>query len=1550
MKPHRNRKNPTAALIALAMAFVMIATPILSGIAFIPAKALINTPENINDLGYLGRSVNLLRQVDVNDKSDDLLAQNHLIAVMDASDLSAFTVSKDAIAASYGQGFTSRSFASVAASLGVDLSTKASASASYCIASAKLEAGFSMGIDVSMSASTELQYTIYNYQKYLDSWTLSWDNGGIKDGALPLRESLQPSVYGALTNSLPQYTWSAADFFEAYGTHIIVSYKRGGEYTYSAIETAVKTSTSIESSSSTEASAEASVSSFGSAGFESKVSSKETLDTQTENSFRKTSTYSRGSSKGQLDATDINSVNDWGDGVDNENAQVLSSGLTLVAIWDLLPAEYSSRKAELENYYNEQIAKQSNSLLEKFVYKRVGEGDFDYSKYTAVISTASQLNAIRNDLRGNYILACDIDISQYPSWQPIGTKNNPFRGIFNGNGNTITGLSITTLDATNTDYVGLFGYNTGLIENLSVEGEISAKDSKVSYMGGIVGSNSGTVRNCHSGVVFDSELKYMQSEQSDIVVENAPTVDVNALFSNVSTLTPTTVGEIPHSISASTVIDLRGLNTTTINKKITIGAGAKALRLIGDPAKTYTGLSIFIENSQLERYLALQNVNISYTSADGAINTKSTTTTWLISEGTANSITAASTNIASAISVKNQLNIIGAAGLTISGAQGTTGTTGTTGENGSNATSISGSGSSAKSGGTGGQGKTGGVALTAQALFINMNATLILNGGVGGTGGQGGRGGNGGNGKGGGAFSYNGGNGGSGGNGGKGGTGGIGGNAFVGDEISLFNGTVILNGGKGGTGGQGGNGGNGGNGASHWGLLGSDGKRGVGGCGGNGGTGGLFGSALANSNTNISVLGTAQLVLSDNDAGAGGAGNTGGSGSNTRADGSTGAKGSVLSDQDYKNERVVLYTAIAKYTLYDGNKTYTDALNNIDKNAGETLTTALSQNEQNLINSLFAYHMVADGKIFWMGATRNGENINSWTWSDGNSFSYNYDKEQYFVDGTDEEMFTNWATNEPHSAAEKMNMAITATGLWYAISGNSTGGYIIKQRLDANSAQNTYDIVVGGIVGINNANGVVDSCWSDKGAQESKIQVTTNIDLNMVYAGISGINLGNVFNSVNSKNVNISVVFDKAPTAIATVMLYQITPENDGAVTNSKGTVTMTKPTKTGTGSLAGTTENVAPTSTSGGFEVEKAWATDRIHISSIRDIYFTQGDLLNESVVELSYVDDKGTRKNSTSYSYKYDFTKLGVTAIKITYTYDGTEQVKYIPVEVVKVKMVNAEIDLVETKTSYQYGDTFVLPIIKQTMSDGMTSNFVAEENIVYDIPNMTNYGKHTVTVRYENYVLRYEILIAQKVVESNVAQLKIQTRTTVADGEVVVRFRFANMPELKSVLLHEFTYDKDCLEIVEGTWTAEDGIIANWDQDEEMATFTFGENKLVNDYIFELKFKVKADCPVGEYTVSCAALVNSADESGYDTAVTLDVAPGGISVIDVPRGDFSDDGKIDEEDAIYLLRYTLFGGAIFDLNQSGDVNGDDLINSDDAIFLLRHSLFPDDYKLYW
>ena len=64
-------------------------------------------------------------------------------------------------------------------------------------------------------------------------------------------------------------------------------------------------------------------------------------------------------------------------------------------------------------------------------------------------------------------------------------------------------------------------------------------------------------------------------------------------------------------------------------------------------------------------------------------------------------------------------------------------------------------------------------------------------------------------------------------------------------------------------------------------------------------------------------------------------------------------------------------------------------------------------------------------------------------------------------------------------------------------------------------------------------------------------------------------------------------------------------------------------------------------------------------------------------------------------------------------------------------------------------------------------------------------------------------------------------------------------------------------------------------------------------------------------------------------------------------VIKGEIDGNGKIDSDDAIYILRNTLFA-SLYPVVVEDDVDGNGGYNSDDAIHLLRHTLFPTMYPL--
>ena len=63
--------------------------------------------------------------------------------------------------------------------------------------------------------------------------------------------------------------------------------------------------------------------------------------------------------------------------------------------------------------------------------------------------------------------------------------------------------------------------------------------------------------------------------------------------------------------------------------------------------------------------------------------------------------------------------------------------------------------------------------------------------------------------------------------------------------------------------------------------------------------------------------------------------------------------------------------------------------------------------------------------------------------------------------------------------------------------------------------------------------------------------------------------------------------------------------------------------------------------------------------------------------------------------------------------------------------------------------------------------------------------------------------------------------------------------------------------------------------------------------------------------------------------------------------PAGDLDRNSRVDSNDAVYLLRHTLFAES-YPLYQSCDFTGDGRVSSNDAVYLLRHTLYPETYEL--
>lgn len=212
------------------------------------------------------------------------------------------------------------------------------------------------------------------------------------------------------------------------------------------------------------------------------------------------------------------------------------------------------------------------TMLPAFAADEIPEG------YTPIY-TAEDLDNIRNNLSGSFILMNDIDLSEY-NWVAIGTYEEPFTGIFDGNGKIIDNLTIQVFTEEAFTYAALFGAVSGgaiknttvkncdidveakagniwglrvagfvglgnkgaSIENCIATGDISVKPNGNISAGGIGAGFSGKISNCKSQVNINVDIPYEDNTRLTIVYiggiagENSAEINESCNYGNLSVI------------------------------------------------------------------------------------------------------------------------------------------------------------------------------------------------------------------------------------------------------------------------------------------------------------------------------------------------------------------------------------------------------------------------------------------------------------------------------------------------------------------------------------------------------------------------------------------------------------------------------------------------------------------------------------------------------------------------------------------------------------------------------------------------------------------------------------------------------------------------------------------------------------------------------------------------------------------------------------------------------------------------------------------------------
>lgn len=157
------------------------------------------------------------------------------------------------------------------------------------------------------------------------------------------------------------------------------------------------------------------------------------------------------------------------------------------------------------------------------------------------------------------------DVTLTGEWTPVGTKDAPFKGGFDGGNYVISGLKVSS-----GDYIGLFGYvgEGAVIENVKLAGATISGGKRVGALIGQIKGNA-TVKNC--SVDSTSTVTGSDSNTGGLIGEAAGTIQVtlqnltnNASVENTEQAVSRAAGIIAQITSGADVTIINCVNNGTI--------------------------------------------------------------------------------------------------------------------------------------------------------------------------------------------------------------------------------------------------------------------------------------------------------------------------------------------------------------------------------------------------------------------------------------------------------------------------------------------------------------------------------------------------------------------------------------------------------------------------------------------------------------------------------------------------------------------------------------------------------------------------------------------------------------------------------------------------------------------------------------------------------------------------------------------------------------------------------------------------------------------------
>lgn len=273
-----------------------------------------------------------------------------------------------------------------------------------------------------------------------------------------------------------------------------------------------------------------------------------------------------------------------------------------------------------------------------------------------------------------------------------------------------------------------------------------------------------------------------------------------------------------------------------------------------------------------------------------------------------------------------------------------------------------------------------------------------------------------------------------------------------------------------------------------------------------------------------------------------------------------------------------------------------------------------------------------------------------------------------------------------------------------------------------------------------------------------------------------------------------------------------------------------------------------------------------------------------------------------------------------------------------------VNAPASIAVTKlpaqTVYEVGDTISLDGMEVTayFADG-SQKLMDMALIQVSYPSTDTTGNKSVNLRIDSYETAFEITVNEKTIDENAPRIVVSEVKGAAGTTVTVTVAVKNNPGIASMKL-KVNY-ADALELTNIAYNDEIGgqftlpqtmkspVILNWVNAMEDSH---------GDWIFAtLTFEIAENAEAGVYPIT----VTYDPDDLYDlteTNIDFAVQNGFVEVIEYIPGDVNGDGKVNNKDATRLLQY-LSGWNVEVVEVALDINNDGKINNKDATRLLQY-----------